>query len=74
MQRSEAGSNLRLIDSCTTQFKFQGPSRTCNESKEEAEEEWEMPLASAATETDARDAQGLDSVPGSHREGELSPD
>jgi len=33
----EAGSYLRLTDSCTTQFKAQGPSRTCNESKEEAE-------------------------------------
>ena len=27
---------LRLIDSCITQLKAQGPSRTCNESKEEA--------------------------------------
>ena len=33
---AEAGSYLRLIDSCTTQLKAQGPSRTCNESKEEA--------------------------------------
>jgi len=33
---SEAGSYLRLIDSCITQRKAQGPSRTCNESKEEA--------------------------------------
>ena len=32
---SEAGSYLRLIDSCITQLKSQGPSRTCNESKEE---------------------------------------
>ena len=32
---TEAGSYLRLIDSCTTQLKAQGPSRTCNESKEE---------------------------------------
>ena len=29
---------LRLIDSCITQIKAQGPSRTCNESKEEEEE------------------------------------
>ena len=36
---SEAGSYLRLIDSCTTQLKAQGPSRTCNESKEEEAEE-----------------------------------
>jgi len=34
----EAGSNLRLIDSCITQLKTQGPSRTCNESKEEEED------------------------------------
>ena len=32
---SEAGSYWRLIDSCITQLKAQGPSRTCNESKEE---------------------------------------
>ena len=32
---SEAGSYLRLIDSFITQLKAQGPSRTCNESKEE---------------------------------------
>ena len=36
---SEAGSYLRLIYSCITQLKSQGPARTCNESKEE-EEEW----------------------------------
>ena len=34
---TEAGSYLRLIDSCITQLKVQGPSRTCNESKEEEE-------------------------------------
>jgi len=27
-----------LIDSCITQLKAQGPSRTCNESKDEREE------------------------------------
>ena len=32
---SEAGSYLRLIDSCITKLKAQGPSRSCNESKEE---------------------------------------
>ena len=32
---TEAGSYFRLIDSCITQLKAQGPSRTCNESKEE---------------------------------------
>ena len=31
----EAGSYLRLIDSCITQLKAQGPSRTCNERKGE---------------------------------------
>ena len=30
---------LRLIDSCITQLEAQGPSRTCNESKEEEGEE-----------------------------------
>jgi len=30
---------LRLIDSCINQLKAQGPSRTCNESKEEEEEQ-----------------------------------
>ena len=35
---TEAGSSLRLIDSCITQLKAQGPSRTCNEIKEEEEE------------------------------------
>ena len=32
---TEAGSHLRVIDSCITQLKAQGPSRTCNQSKEE---------------------------------------
>ena len=36
---SEAGSYLRLMDSCITRLKAQGPSRTCNESKEEEEGE-----------------------------------
>jgi hypothetical protein len=35
---SEAGSYLRLIDSCITQLEAQGPARTCNESEEEEEE------------------------------------
>jgi len=46
---TEAGSYLRLIDSCITQLKAQGPSRTCNESTEEEEEE---------EEPEARGAQG----------------
>jgi len=33
-------SYLRLIDSCITQLKAQGPSRTCNESKEEDSRIW----------------------------------
>ena len=32
------GSYLRLIDFCITELKAQGPSRTCDESKEEEEE------------------------------------
>ena len=39
---------VRLIDSCITQLKAQGPSRTCNESKEvyqvDVEEEFLLPL------------------------------
>ena len=34
----ETGSYLRLKDSCITQLKAQGPSSTCNESKEQEEE------------------------------------
>ena len=34
---TEAGAYVRLIDSCITQLKAQGPSGTCNESKEEEE-------------------------------------
>jgi len=34
---STPASSLRLVDSCITQLKAQGPSRTCNESKEEEE-------------------------------------
>jgi len=33
--RGVDGLYLRLIDSCITPLKAQGPSRTCNESKEE---------------------------------------
>ena len=36
---TEAGWYLRLIDSCITQLTAQGPSRTCNESKEEDRDE-----------------------------------
>ena len=41
---SEAGSYLRLIDSCITELKAQGPYRTCNESKEEEEDNGEEKL------------------------------
>ena len=34
---NQADSYLRFIDSCITQLKAQGPSRTCNESKKEEE-------------------------------------
>ena len=34
--RKEVGSYLRLINSCITQLQAQGPSRTCNKSKEVA--------------------------------------
>jgi len=40
---TEAGSYLRLIDSFITQLKAQGPSRNCNESKEEEEEAYCLP-------------------------------
>jgi len=46
---TEAGSYLRLIDSCITQHKAQGPSRICNESKEEERTSFEGgPGASAS--------------------------
>ena len=38
---------LRLIDSCVTQLKAQGPSRTCNESKQEEEKELESEAGGA---------------------------
>ena len=44
---SEAGSYLRLIDSCITQLKAQGPSRTSNESKEEEEKNLPYPYLQA---------------------------
>ena len=42
---TETGSYIRLIDSCIPQLKAQGPSRTCNESKEEGEEVTPTPLS-----------------------------
>ena len=35
--RTAGFTGMRLIDSCITQLKAQGPARTCNESKEEEE-------------------------------------
>ena len=37
------GNPSRLIDSCITQLKAQGPSRTCNESKEEGNPSFSPP-------------------------------
>ena len=37
---TDAGSYSRLIDSCITQLRAQGPSRTCNESKEGEKGTW----------------------------------
>ena len=42
---SEAGSYSRLIDLCITQLKAEGPSRTCNESKEEEEEAFKVTVS-----------------------------
>ena len=56
---SEAGSYLRLIDSCLTQLKAQGPSRTCNESKEE-EATWTA-LSIGGLEAKSAAAGGLSS-------------
>ena len=48
------GSYLRLIDSCITQLKAQGPSRTCNESSEEEEEGHVLGLRAEEPCTDFR--------------------
>ena len=45
---TEAGSCLGLIDSCITQLKAQGLSRTCNESKKEEEASPAAPRAASA--------------------------
>ena len=37
---NEKGSYLTIIDSCITQLQAEGPSRTCNESKQEEEEKF----------------------------------
>jgi len=53
---TEAGSFLRLIDSCSTQLKAQGPSRFCNERKEEEvgriqsqPRDWVLPSSSSSS-------------------------
>ena len=63
----EAGSHLRIIDSCITQLKAQGPSTTCNESKEEEqqqeedeEEEEEEEEASMSTRGSSTDPSGAE--------------
>ena len=52
---TEGGSYLRLIDSCITQLKAQGPSRTCNESKEEEEEVWKSRVPHSHVPVTTRD-------------------
>jgi len=53
---------LRLMDSCITQLKDQEPSRTCNESKDEEEEEMREPLTDPAPGNSGRVAEGLDAA------------
>jgi len=48
---TEAGSYLRLIDSCITQLKAQGPSRICTASKEEERSTRPAPPRSRASPT-----------------------
>ena len=43
---NEAGWYWRLIDSFIAQLEAPGPSRICNESKEEEEEEEDRPVGS----------------------------
>jgi len=45
---TEAGSYLRLIDNCITQLEAEGPSRTCNENKEEEERVLQRPSEEGA--------------------------
>jgi len=50
---------LRLIDSCITQLKAQGPSRTCDESQEEAPAGGVRAAANMAHITQPRPDSGL---------------
>jgi len=53
----QVASYLRLVDSCITQLKAQGPSMTCNESKEE--EEVSLQVASSSLLLSSLDMGGL---------------
>jgi len=63
----------RLIDSCITQLKAQGSSRTCNESEEEEEEDGTMVACSASERSMGRQVRYLKPDPrhatpwGAHR-------
>jgi len=50
---SEAGSYLRLTDSCITQLKAQGPPKTWHESKEEEKRKLGPRLAPAEAERES---------------------
>jgi len=58
---TDAGSYLRFIDSCITHVKAQGPSRTCNESKEEEEE---APPSAPVLPSQYRTEKSVDVRPG----------
>jgi len=51
--RPEHSPKLRLIDSCITQLTAQGPSRTCNESQAEEEDDTADVAAGALSEVEA---------------------
>jgi len=59
---TEAGSFLRLIDSCITQLMAQGPFRTCNESKEEEEEPVSLPDTARRSALSAAGVRGSTSA------------
>ena len=50
--KDEAGSYLRLMDSCITRLNAQGPSRRFNENEEEEEEEEEKIDSGSVGSTD----------------------
>ena len=55
---NKEGSYLRLAESCLTQLKAQGPSRTCNESKEEEQVPWTSPSKQAVRDEEGRRYRG----------------